>query len=64
MSNINYPDLDILYLIYLRKNNKEITEDLRLPEKSVRYYVSKAYKKLDSSNRKETIKLLEELIER
>lgn len=57
-------DLDILYLIYLRKNNKEITEDLRLPEKSVRYYVSKAYKKLDSSNRKETIKLLEELIER
>lgn len=57
-------DLDVLYLIYLRKNNKEITKDLKLPEKSVRYYVSKVYKKIERNNRTEAIELLEELIER
>lgn len=57
-------DLDILYLIYLRKNNKEITKQLRLPEKSVRYYVSKAYKKIAHHNRTDAIEFLEELIDK
>lgn len=60
---ITIRDLDILYLIYLEKNNKEITKELKLPEKSVRYYVSKAYKKLERKKRTEVIELLEELIE-
>jgi len=57
-------DLDVLYLIYLEKDNKEITKLLRLPDKSVRYYVSKAYKKLERKNRSEAIEFLQELIDK
>lgn len=56
-------DLDILYFIYLGKSNKEITKQLRLPDKSVRYYVSKAYKKIARHNRTDAIAFLKGLIE-
>lgn len=56
-------DLDILYLLYLDKTNKEISEDLKIEGKSVRYYVSKSYKKLGCKNRTEVIAFLKEIID-
>lgn len=55
-------ELDILYLIFLKKNNQEIAEELELPAESVRYNVSKIYKTLKLKNRIETIRYLNKLI--
>ncbi|MEI3599906.1 MULTISPECIES: LuxR C-terminal-related transcriptional regulator [unclassified Oceanobacillus] len=49
-------------LIFLKKNNQEIAEELELPAESVRYNVSKIYKTLKLKSRAETTRYLNKLI--
>ncbi|MBR7795195.1 hypothetical protein GT022_03930 [Agaribacter marinus] len=49
-------ELDILYLLYKEYNNKEIAITLHLSEKTIRDYVSHAYKKIGINKRNKVIK--------
>ncbi|MCF3945012.1 LuxR C-terminal-related transcriptional regulator [Oceanobacillus alkalisoli] len=60
--DVSLRELDILYLMFLKKKNQEIAKELDLPDQSVRYYVSKVYKTLKLKNRAETIRYLSKLI--
>ncbi|RFA34015.1 hypothetical protein CAI16_12860 [Virgibacillus dokdonensis] len=60
--DLTWRELDIAFLIYQRKKNKEIAQSLHLKEKTVRDYVSIIYKKLGVNKRLLVINFLENLI--
>ena len=60
--DVSMRELDVLYLMFRKKNNQEIAQELDLPDRSVRYYVSNVYKTLKLKNRAETIRYLSKLI--
>ncbi|PAV27845.1 hypothetical protein CIL05_20060 [Virgibacillus profundi] len=62
--SVSQRELDILYLLYLNKKNKEIADTIQVSEKSVRGYVSRVYKKIKINNRKLAIEFLKEIVER
>ena len=60
--NATKRDLDVLYLIFKEKNNKEIAEMLDLTEKTIRDYVSMAYKRINIKNRGQVYHFLTEMM--
>jgi DNA-binding NarL/FixJ family response regulator len=60
--NVTKRDLDVLYLIYKKKDNKEIADILNLSKKTIRDYVSMAYKRIDINNRSQVTQFLNELM--
>ncbi|MBM7599264.1 DNA-binding NarL/FixJ family response regulator [Virgibacillus halotolerans] len=60
--NATKRDLDVLYLIFKEKNNKEIAEMLDLTEKTIRDYVSMAYKRINIKNRGQVYHFLTEIM--
>ncbi|MEC5424526.1 response regulator transcription factor [Virgibacillus sp. C22-A2] len=61
--SISSRDSDVLYLIYSNYKNKEIAGELQLPEKTVRDYVSRVYKKININNRKQVIGFIRQIME-
>ncbi|MFA1818866.1 response regulator transcription factor [Virgibacillus oceani] len=55
-------ELDIIYLLFKEKTNKEMAEMLQLSESTVRDYVSNTYSKIGKNNRNEVIDFLHELM--
>ncbi|MCC2248765.1 response regulator transcription factor [Virgibacillus sp. AGTR] len=60
--DVSKRDMDVLYLMYKNYSNKEIANTLQLSEKTIRDYVSNAYKKVKNSNRKSVIEFLHYLM--
>jgi len=56
-------ELDIIYLLFREKSNKEIAEKLQLTESTIRDYVSKTYSIIGKNNRKEVIQYLSKVME-
>ncbi|WP_284141503.1 response regulator transcription factor [Virgibacillus sp. LDC-1] len=60
--DVNWRDIDILYLLYYHYKNNEIANELQLSEKTVRDYVSKVYKKLGVGKRQEVAHYLKKVM--